>query len=321
MRFSFVVLALASFSLAACSDKNDAPPKQDGGTTNPPRWAAAVGASGTFLQTFDHVSWQARTLSDASLFGVACVGNLDGWAVGARGSIAHTTDGGGTWTWQTSGVPVDLHGVRFGDATHGLAVGDGGALVITNDAGAHWTTVKATSIDLHAATIASGSGTWLAVGAKGTVLRSIDDGAIWSTSTIDGASDLRGVATDVGAHLVLVVDAAGAIWSSTDAGLHFTLETNAPASLDAIAIDDQGGPALAVGAHGTVMLRDPLTRAWSLIPLEITGDLHAALVTSNGTRLYAAGDGGALFTRTNDAPTWSKVATGTTSALYGLEDL
>src|SRR5205807_3514740 len=121
-----LVSVFASFSLAACSDKSDTPPPSDSSSPPPNKWAAAVGASGTFAQTFDEIAWQSRALGDASLFGVACVGNENGWAVGAQGTIGHTLDGGKSWAWQTSGVSADLHGVRFGDAMHGLAVGDGG---------------------------------------------------------------------------------------------------------------------------------------------------------------------------------------------------
>ena len=47
----------------------------------------------------------------------------DGWIVGDQGVILHTTDGGATWTPQTSGVTDDLAGVTFVDAQHGWAVG------------------------------------------------------------------------------------------------------------------------------------------------------------------------------------------------------
>jgi hypothetical protein len=178
-----------------------------------------------------------------------------------------------------------------------------------------------TTVDLHAASIAWSAGVWMAVGQSGTVARSIDRGSSWSMEHIDGASDLRGIASDDGAHVMLAVDAAGNIWSSNDAGTHFSREAIAPSALDAISIDDDGGPALAVGASGMVMMRDPIARTWSTAPVPFDGGLHAALVTSNGTRFYVAGDGGALFTRTTDAPNWSRVSLATTATLYGLEDL
>jgi photosystem II stability/assembly factor-like uncharacterized protein len=46
-------------------------------------------------------------------FGVDFVDTLNGWAVGDAGTIRHTSDGGATWTGQTSGTGVPLLGVAF----------------------------------------------------------------------------------------------------------------------------------------------------------------------------------------------------------------
>ena len=306
-----------SFALVGCSDNSSPPPKGDS-SQPPPKWVSAVGVGGTFAQTFDEVSWQARSLGDPTLFGVACVGNDDGWAVGEHGTIGHTLDGGKSWSWQTSGVAVDLHGVRFGDAMHGVAVGDGGTLLVTSDAGAHWARVDVTTVDLHAATVAWGAGLFFAVGANGTLLRSAD-GTHFDAATIDGASNLRGIAADVSAHVVIAVDDAGAIFSSTDLGKTFVRDLVAPAPLDAVAMADDGGPAVAVGAHGTVMVRDPIARTWSASATPTDANLHAALVGDDG-HVYVAGDGGTLLGRTVQAG-WQRVTLSTTAALYGLEDL
>jgi photosystem II stability/assembly factor-like uncharacterized protein len=125
--------------------------------------------------------------------------------------------------------------------------------------------------------------------------------------------------------VVIVVDDAGAIFSSTDKGKTFALDVVAPAPLDAVSIDDDGGPAIAVGARGTVMVRDPIARTWSASATATDADLHAALVTSpvpsSGSRFYVAGDGGALLTHATNEVGWTRVPIATTSTLYGLEDL
>lgn len=319
MRRSLLLLALASISFAAaCSDNNPAPAPTDGGKTPQPWHATGVGASGAFVQTFDDVAWRSRSLSDLTLYAIVCVGQKLGWTVGARGSIAHTTDGGATWSWQSSGVTSDLHAVRFADANRGFAVGDGGTTITTSDGGLHWTVASATTIDLRSAALSSDS--WLAVGANGTVLRSIDGGRTWSTSKIEGAANLRGVDVDAGGHVVLAVDDAGAIWSSTD-GVSFVRESVAPSPLESVAVDPGGGSAVAAGARGTILLRDPATHAWTQNSLQNTVDLRAALVLAQGTRFVVAGESGTMLTRTLSSPTWSPIALGTSSAIFGLEDL
>jgi photosystem II stability/assembly factor-like uncharacterized protein len=60
---------------------------------------------------------------------VKFVNELEGWAVGAEGTIIHTRDGGEHWTTERSGTPHPLERVFFSDRNHGWAVGFGGTVV------------------------------------------------------------------------------------------------------------------------------------------------------------------------------------------------
>lgn len=84
---------------------------------------------------------------DAELTSVAFVNERLGWAVGDRGVILHTQDGGASWTKQTSGVACRLRSVWFVDDRHGWAVGgesipqtdrSRGIVLRTTDGGAAW---------------------------------------------------------------------------------------------------------------------------------------------------------------------------------------
>ena len=157
----------------------------------------------------------------------------------------------------------------------------------------------------------------IVVGDAGAVLRSSDGGATWSAGAITSA-DLRGVASDPDAHVVLAVDASGGVWSSTDRGESFSTEATAPASLDAVAVSDDGSQAFAVGAAGTVLVRNS-ARAWSLVASRTRADLHAALIS--GGRSYAAGESGTLLGSDDGGRSWRARDLGTTAALYGMDDL
>ena len=70
-----------------------------------------------------------------------------GWAVGDRGAIWHTDDGGRRWTPQDSGVSCSLLGVSLVDRDLGWAVGgfahpyahtSSGVVLWTRDGGRHW---------------------------------------------------------------------------------------------------------------------------------------------------------------------------------------
>ena len=62
-------------------------------------------------------------LDDASLNDVMFVDAQRGWAVGERGVIWHTADGGANWRLQSSGVKCRLAAVHFIDDQTGWAAG------------------------------------------------------------------------------------------------------------------------------------------------------------------------------------------------------
>jgi photosystem II stability/assembly factor-like uncharacterized protein len=315
LRGTAPALALV-FSLTAC--KNSGPQSGDGGTSS--AWVAAVGAQGTFVQTFDEVSWSARDIDAHDLFAVTCVGNLDGWAAGAGGLVAHTMDGGRTWTRQDARTSASLRAIRFTSATTGVVAGDAGTLAVTSDAGATWTTVAPlTSVTLRGAAVAPETGVMLVVGDGGVVLRSVDEGASFAVSTIAGAGDLRAVASDSDAHLVLAVDTLGTVWASTDGGERFAREATASAPLEAVALSDDGTRAIAAGARGTVLERAG-DATWRPAPSGTTADLHAAVIVE-GAGHYVAGESGTLLESVDRGASWSPVSTSSSAALYSLDDL
>ncbi|MBN2579044.1 MAG: hypothetical protein JXB10_08645 [Pirellulales bacterium] len=86
-------------------------------------------------------------LADAQLNAVFFLDARRGWAVGDRGAIWHTDDGGRLWTVQTSGVRGTLSSVSFVDEKTGFTAGgtarpfahDGvGVFLSTTDGGRTW---------------------------------------------------------------------------------------------------------------------------------------------------------------------------------------
>jgi hypothetical protein len=58
--------------------------------------------------------------------------------VGESGTILRTTNGGATWSAQSSGTPNFLSSVFFTDANTGTAVGQGGTILRTTTGGVVW---------------------------------------------------------------------------------------------------------------------------------------------------------------------------------------
>lgn len=86
-------------------------------------------------------------LNDARLNDLCFVDSRHGWAVGDRGVICNTDDGGRTWRLQPSGVTCPLQAVWFCDEHLGWAAGgfshpylhtSTGVLLTTRDGGQTW---------------------------------------------------------------------------------------------------------------------------------------------------------------------------------------
>jgi photosystem II stability/assembly factor-like uncharacterized protein len=76
-------------------------------------------------------TWQQQDSGvTADLYDVKFLDAMQGWAVGADGTIVHTSDGGLHWILERTGIEHPLERVFFSDRTHGWAVGFGGTIVV-----------------------------------------------------------------------------------------------------------------------------------------------------------------------------------------------
>ena len=90
------------------------------------------------IQIYPQWYWQNPLPQGNTLNGVKFISSTVGWAVGEFGTILYTTDGGTTWTTQTSGTTDDLMDVSFIDANNGWIVGWYGTILNTTDGGTTW---------------------------------------------------------------------------------------------------------------------------------------------------------------------------------------
>ena len=99
----------------------------------------------------------ATLRNDASLADVFFHDRMNGWAVGDRGVIWHTTDGGTTWAQQNSNVACPLNSVFFIDRDRGWIVGGEsrpytqatrGIVLRTQNGGASWAAVPGLMLPL-----------------------------------------------------------------------------------------------------------------------------------------------------------------------------
>ena len=107
-----------------------------------------------------------------------------GWAVGFKGLILHTADGGNTWARQVIEMeaPPDFWSVYFQNKNVGFVVGTGGSILMTKDGGKTWTrknvqgNPRARLIDLWLINEQLG----FVVGTDNTLLKTTDGGENWT---------------------------------------------------------------------------------------------------------------------------------------------
>src|SRR3569623_1138426 len=84
-------------------------------------WASSIRAQQPASP--DALTYFRSMQEDAELTDVMFVDAQRGWAVGDRGVIWHTSDGGKRWQMQSSGVACRLESIHFIDSENGWAAG------------------------------------------------------------------------------------------------------------------------------------------------------------------------------------------------------
>lgn len=103
--------------------------------------ALGCGAASAKGDTADTPAAASALAGKRLITGLARAGDQALVAVGQRGHVLRSTDGGRNWTQAQVPVSSDLAAVQFVDARVGHAVGHDGVVLRSEDGGAHWTRV------------------------------------------------------------------------------------------------------------------------------------------------------------------------------------
>ncbi len=253
----------------------------------------AVGA-GTLLATHNGGgSWVAHTLGTTdALDGISCPGTSTCFAVGWPGAIYVTTNGGTSWTYQTStlsGSDQTITAVSCASLTHCVAVGTNGVILSTIN-GTTWSSESSgTSANLFGISCPNTS-SCIAVGTGGTTLtRTGGSWHAYSSGTTQGLAGVDCLTTNtcyaVGlAGTILVTTNRGATWSIQSSGTTANLYGIACAQPTFCVADGQSGAALVTVDGGT----------WKPLNLPVFNTLHAAAFPDLN-HVWLAGNGGTIL--------------------------
>lgn len=214
------------------------------------------------------------------LFAVALGDSGLGVAVGGRGSLVISNDGGQTWERQDydtrrAFLDVTMAGERQ------VAVGQDG-VIIWRDGNGEWTEVEPITEERLLGVSLNRGGFGVAVGTFGTMIKTDDGGESWADVDFD-------------------------ITQVTDGGYQ--------AHINDVSVTDEG-MALAVGEFGLVLRSTGDARDWEVVRRG-ESSLFSIQMRADGTG-YAVGQEGTVARSTDGGETWTDLSTGVDANLLGV---
>ncbi len=216
-------------------------------------------------------------------------------AIGKKGKIWNSFDGGRTWR-ALSSTPTtsNLNDIT---ANNGLiaAVGDNGTILVSLDNGHSFIkTPTSTHTRLNAITIAYRHNSGypiIAVGENGLVLGSKDNGRTFSKLKVPTTASLNDVAYKDFYSTVVIVGDKGTILRSTNAGQQWSkVTTNTTDDINALAWSFSSSDLLAVGERGLVLQGSVAGYRWKKIKFPESVSLKSVVSTANDLFAIPAGD-------------------------------
>jgi photosystem II stability/assembly factor-like uncharacterized protein len=176
-----------------------------------------------------------------------------GWAVGGTGLLLSTADAGESWDAIPTGRTEDFWSVRFFTRDRGFIVGEDGLILGTVNGGREWT-AQSTGTTHALLGLAGSSDFAVAVGEKGTILRT---GDFKSWSLLEAATGETLNAAAVNGDTCWAVGSKGATLGSADAGRSWTTAPAVlPRDLMSVSLSSPVN-GVAVGRRGAVQFLSP----------------------------------------------------------------
>lgn len=271
-------------------------------------------------------SWaRQRTGTMAWLHSVYFVDQNRGFAVGSRGTLLTTLDGGQTWQQKYRPTEDVIRDVYFLDESRGWIVCERNVydlktvdeprtyLMNTTDGGQRWTRVQIKGADVDArivrAVFSSGGRAW-AFGEGGAIYSTRDFGANWTRLTVPTRHLLLG-GTFIDDNRGWLVGAGATILQTSDGGDSWHLSRLAGAEGTRFSATSFADNRLgwAVGSHGTIYRTINGGRTWSPQNSGVTADLLDVKFL-DAMEGWAVGTDGTVIYTNNGGLEWSQQRTG-----------
>ena len=239
-------------------------------------------------------------------------------AVGLRGHIVYSDDGGRTWGQAKVPVETDLVSVCFPTPTAGWAVGHGGIVLATSDSGKSWTR-RFSGLELDELAERHSQGkpgesersvpslldVWFESPMKGTIVgtfgalfRTEDGGRTWSSQMdqVDNPERLHFYAVRGDADFLYIAGEKGNVWRLDRQSKRWvSLPTGYSGTLFGLVVD--GPKVVAFGMRGSAFLSENGGRSWAAVATQRVAGMTAGLRLANGDIVLADQTGGLVRSR------------------------
>lgn len=251
------------------------------------------------LKTVDGgVTWSAMPAPPRSMRSVSFVNGTKGVMGGDSATSAHTTNGGGSWSYQKISnftfvaSPVALVGDTGFGLTNATTFTGSTGYRRTLDGGATWTTRSSYANNIYGISCPTYTACWV-VGYAGTIRKDANASGTFTTTQTSGVTKaLRGVHF-IDANRGWVVGDTGTILKTVNGGSSWsTLTSGVTQNLRAVHfIDSSIG--YAVGENGTILATSNGGTTWAA---QTSGTInHLNGVWFSGATGYVVGDGGIIL--------------------------
>lgn len=283
-----------------------------------PCWADARSAqAGHRPAAYERAALPVRRPTQAVLLAVARAGDRL-VAVGERGLIILSDDGGRAWTQVPVPVSVTLTSVSFSNPKLGWATGSMGIVLRTRDGGQTWARVldgvAAATLALQAAQALQRSAP--GSGADQEAERSLDDA---QRLVAEGADKpFLDIQVPTGAGPLVAVGAYGLAFTSDDEGISWAplmLRLPNAEGLTLYGAVDRGRERWLYGEQGFLLCADARSERYVLQPAVTSGSLFAAVVLREGP-LLLMGLRGRVARSAEPGAGWTTVQTPVDASLF-----
>ncbi len=237
------------------------------------------------------------------------------WGCGINGTIVFSSDGGQTWTRQSSGVQTNLWQIQFINANQGWCVGDNGTVLKTTNAGTTWQNISVLTFEDLLGVSFTSSSNGIAVGTNGLLIRTTNGGTAWKSIRTQVGATFRSV-NFIDANHGLATGDSGVVINSVDGGITWNRENlGFIQSINSIAYASDS-IAYAAAASGNLFQSTDGGITWTFqqqLPLKVVHSIHFldqthGWICGSQYLLGSKPENGALLSTTDGGFTWNNVS-------------